>query len=103
MSGGFFNHSQYNLDQISADIEDEIYYNDSEEVNEYNDKRGNGFSEETIQEFKLAVWYLKQAQATLKVATVTTVSQKDLGKLLSENKNKADYIICVAEDMTTTY
>jgi len=31
------------------------------------------------------------------------VSQKDLGKLLSENKNKADYIICVAEDMTTTY
>ena len=61
MSGGFFNHSQYNLDQISADIEDEIYYNDSEEVNEYNDKKGNGFSEETIQEFKLAVWYLKQA------------------------------------------
>ena len=61
MSGGFFDHSQYTLDQISADIEDEIYYNDSEEVNEYNDKRGNGFSEDTIQEFKLAVWYLKQA------------------------------------------
>ena len=61
MSGGFFNHLQYNLDQISADIEDEIYYNDSEEVNEYNDKKGNGFSEDTIQEFKLAVWYLKQA------------------------------------------
>jgi hypothetical protein len=61
MSGGFFNHSQYTLNQIVTDIEDEIYYNDSEEVNEYNDKRGNGFSEETIQEFKLAVWYLKQA------------------------------------------
>ena len=61
MSGGFFNHSQYTLDQSAADIEDEIYYNDSEEVNEYNDKRGNGFSEDTIQEFKLAVWYLKQA------------------------------------------
>ena len=30
-------------------------------VNEYNDKKGNGFSEDTIQEFKLAVWYLKQA------------------------------------------
>ena len=43
------------------DIEDEIYYNDSEEVNEYNEKRGNGFSEDTMQEFKLAVWYLKQA------------------------------------------
>jgi len=61
MSGGFFNHSQYTLDQIVTDIEDEIYYNDSKEVNEYNDKRGNGFSEETMQEFKLAVWYLKQA------------------------------------------
>ena len=61
MSGGFFNHNQYNLDQISADIEDEIYYNDSEEVNEYYDKKGNGFSEDTIQEMKLAVWYLKQA------------------------------------------
>lgn len=61
MSGGFFDHGQYTLDQIAADIEDEIYYNDSEEVNEYNDKKGNGYSEETIQEFKLAVWYLKQA------------------------------------------
>lgn len=61
MSGGFFDHSQYTLNQIVTDIEDEIYYNDSEEVNEYNEKRGNGFSEDTMQEFKLAVWYLKQA------------------------------------------
>jgi hypothetical protein len=61
MSGGFFDHSQYTLNQIVMDIEDEIYYNDSEEVNEYNEKRGNGFSEDTMQEFKLAVWYLKQA------------------------------------------
>ena len=61
MSGGFFDYSQYTLNQIVTDIEDEIYYNDSEEVNEYNEKRGNGFSEDTMQEFKLAVWYLKQA------------------------------------------
>lgn len=61
MSGGFFDNSQYTLNQIVTDIEDEIYYNDSEEVNEYNEKRGNGFSEDTMQEFKLAVWYLKQA------------------------------------------
>ena len=61
MSGGFFDHSQYTLNQIVTDIEDEIYYNDSEEFNEYNEKRGNGFSEDTMQEFKLAVWYLKQA------------------------------------------
>jgi uncharacterized iron-regulated protein len=49
------------------------------------------------------VWYLKQQRPDLKVFTVTTVSQKDIRKLLSENKHKADYIICVDEDMTTTY
>ena len=49
------------------------------------------------------VWYLKQAKPDLKIITVTTVSQKDLKQLLDENKNKADFIICVDEDMTNTY
>lgn len=49
------------------------------------------------------VWYLKQARPDLKIATVTTVSQKDIKKLLDENKKKADFIICVDEDMTNTY
>ena len=49
------------------------------------------------------VWYLKQANAQLKIATVTTVSQKDVKRLLPEHKDKADFIICVDEDMTTTY
>lgn len=49
------------------------------------------------------VWYLKQQRPDLKIFTVTTVSQKDIRKLSSENKHKADYIICVDEDMTTTY
>ena len=49
------------------------------------------------------VWYLQQARPDLKIVTVTTVSQKDIKKLLEENKNKADFIICVDEDMTTTY
>ncbi len=49
------------------------------------------------------VWYLKQAKPDLKIITVTTVSQKDLKQLLDENKNKADFIICVDEDMTKTY
>jgi uncharacterized iron-regulated protein len=49
------------------------------------------------------VWYLKQANPKLKIATVTTVSQKELKYLLAEHKNKADFIICVDEDMTTTY
>jgi len=49
------------------------------------------------------VWYLKQARPELNIVTVTTVSQKDIKKLLAENKGKADYIICVDEDMTNTY
>ena len=49
------------------------------------------------------VWYLKQARPDLKTATVTTVSQKNINKLLAEHQFKADFIICVDEDMTTTY
>jgi uncharacterized iron-regulated protein len=49
------------------------------------------------------LWYLKQQQPLLKYATITTVSQKGLSSLLAENKGKADYIICVDEDMTSTY
>jgi hypothetical protein len=63
MSGGTFNHMQYQLDQIADDILDVIYYNDSEELDEWEQKKGAGYKEETIQEFKLAVWHLKQALA----------------------------------------
>ncbi len=49
------------------------------------------------------VWWLQQAKPGMKIATVTTVSQKDIKHLLKENKNKADFIICVDEDMTATY
>ncbi len=49
------------------------------------------------------VWYLKKQRPELKIATITTVSQKNISKLSEENKHKADFIICVDEDMTTTY
>lgn len=49
------------------------------------------------------IWYLKQAKPQLKIVTVTTVTQKDIKHLEAENKFKADYIICVDEDMTNTY
>lgn len=49
------------------------------------------------------LWYLKNQQKDLNYKTITTVSQADLKKLLEENKRKADFIICVDEDMTTTY
>jgi uncharacterized iron-regulated protein len=48
-------------------------------------------------------WYLKRKYPDLKYGTITTVSQKDLKHLLEENKGKADYIICVDEDMTSTF
>lgn len=48
-------------------------------------------------------WYLKKQSPNIKIATITTVSQKDIKNLLAENKGKADYIICVDADMTNTY
>lgn len=48
-------------------------------------------------------WYLKRKNTELKYATISTVSQKNIKELLAENKGKADFIICVDEDMTNTY
>jgi hypothetical protein len=49
------------------------------------------------------MWYLQKANPALKIATISTVSQKDISKLDKEHLGKADFIICVDEDMTTTY
>ena len=49
------------------------------------------------------VWYLKNVYKHDNIKTISTVTQEDLSKLNEENLNKADYIIVVTEDMTTTY
>jgi uncharacterized iron-regulated protein len=49
------------------------------------------------------IWYLKKYKPEVKVGTITTVLQTDLSKLADENKGKADFIIVVPEDMTTTH
>ena len=49
------------------------------------------------------VWYLRQQKPELKYGTITVVSQENIKSLLAENKGKADFIICVDEDMTNTY
>jgi len=49
------------------------------------------------------LWYLKRQKPELKYATITTVSQKDIRRLEAEHLGRADYIICVPENMTTTY
>lgn len=49
------------------------------------------------------LWYLKRQRPELRYATISTVSQKDISSLEAANKGKADFIICVDEDMTNTY
>lgn len=49
------------------------------------------------------LWYLKRQRPELRYATISTVSQKDINSLEAANKGKADFIICVDEDMTNTY
>lgn len=48
-------------------------------------------------------WYLQHYAPNLTIATITTVTQTDIGRLAEEHKGKADFIICVDETVTTTY
>lgn len=48
------------------------------------------------------IWYLKQANPKMKIMTITTVEQENMEELAEDNKNVADYIICVPETMTKT-
>lgn len=49
------------------------------------------------------LWYLRLTRPDLRYVTISTVSQADCSRLLDENRGKADFILCVDEDMTTTY
>jgi uncharacterized iron-regulated protein len=51
------------------------------------------------------LWYVQQTQTEKKkkFMTISTVSQNNIGKLDQENLNKADFIICVPENMTKTH
>lgn len=48
------------------------------------------------------IWYLKKADASLKIATIHMTQQEDISEVGSDNKNKADFIICVPADMVQT-
>ena len=52
--------------------------------------------------FESIYWYLKQQNPKLRIVTIHTVSQADVEKLEKENSGKADFTICVDEDMTKT-
>lgn len=49
------------------------------------------------------LWYINQYKDSVSTVTISTVTQMDLKKLEKEHLGKADYIICVDEDVTTTY
>ncbi len=53
--------------------------------------------------FEGIYWYLKQQKPDLKIATITTITQKDLKKLDKENRKKADFILVVPEDSPKSY
>lgn len=61
MSGGHFNHTQYNIEQIADDIEAIINNNDSKKIDAWGDRVGYGFSPEVIEKFREAVTHLRRA------------------------------------------
>lgn len=49
------------------------------------------------------VWYLKQQKKDLKIVTISTVLQQDVNTLDEDYNGKADFILCVNSDMTSTH
>ena len=49
------------------------------------------------------LWYLQLQRPDLDYGTISTVTQENVHKLEDENENLADFIICVDQNMTTTY
>ena len=49
------------------------------------------------------IYYLNMYKPGLKIVTISTVMAEDVSKLSEEDKAKADYIIVVDEDMTSTH
>ena len=49
------------------------------------------------------LWYLQKEKPNLTYGTISTVSQENVNKLESEYEGKAEFIICVDENMTSTH
>ena len=48
-------------------------------------------------------WYLHKYQPNIQILTINTASQEDITKLDEENLNRADFTICVPENMCKTH
>ena len=61
MSGGHFNYNQWRIRDIAEQIDELIKSNDDETLDEWGDRRGRGYSPETIERFREAVAALRVA------------------------------------------
>ena len=48
-------------------------------------------------------WHLKQLDSTVKCITISTVKDENISKFNKSNRLRADFIISVDLDMTSTY
>jgi uncharacterized iron-regulated protein len=49
------------------------------------------------------IWYLYKNNPSIKVATITTVSQDNIDRIEDNNKGQADFVIVIPSSMTRTY
>jgi uncharacterized iron-regulated protein len=49
------------------------------------------------------MWYLLKSKPDLRITTISTVTQADINTLDKEHLGRADFIICVPENMTKTH
>jgi len=61
MSGGHFEYKQWEISNISDEVEQLILTNDSEEKDEWGYRKGYHYTPETIEEFKKGLVLLRQA------------------------------------------
>jgi uncharacterized iron-regulated protein len=53
--------------------------------------------------FEGIVWYLRKQRPDLKILTLSSVEMPDTDKPDQENRNLADFVLAIPEDMTKTY
>ena len=53
--------------------------------------------------FQGILWYLMKIKPNLNYKTISTVNQKNVKKLDKDNRARADYILCVNNNMTKTH
>jgi len=61
MSGGRFNYDQYRIDQIANEIDDLIFHNGSNELDEYGELKHQNYPPDIIETFKEAANTLRKA------------------------------------------